>query len=270
MTIVIQPKPFLKWVGGKTQLLPVINSHMPPSFNAYHEVCVGSGALFFNLRRSGFQRKAYLYDLNSELIRTYQAIKDNPNSVVKELWVHALSYCQDYFHGLRKVNPQNLNDAQVAGRMLYLNQASYNGLYRVNRKGQFNSSWGKRKSIAVRSINIYAVSSALHNTTLVQGDFASALSRVSNNDFCYIDPPYPNKFQSYTSIGFPDTDQARLYSVCVELNRRNVMFMQSNSDCELIRTLYKDFNIISVQARRSVNCKGDGRGKVGEVLITNY
>jgi len=153
---------------------------------------------------------------------------------------------------------------------LYLNQACFNGLYRVNSKGQLNSPWGKRSSISVNSTNIYAVSNALRNAVLVQGDFAEVLSRASGNSFSFIDPPYPSGFSAYTSIGFPDSDQARLHRVCVELNRKNVMFMQTNSDCELIRKLYKDFNIAPVQARRNINCKGEGRGKVGEVLITNY
>jgi len=266
----VQPKPFLKWVGGKRQLLYEIRKHRPTEFSNYHEVCLGGGVHYFDLRASGYRGRAFLYDLNEELIRTYQAIQNSPAAVVKEVWGHALSHTQGYFLGLRSINPKDLNDAQVAGRMLYLNQACFNGLYRVNSKGQLNSPWGKRSSISINSTNIYAVSNALRDAILVQGDFAEVRSRASENDFCFIDPPYPSGFSAYTSIGFPDSDQSRLHRVCVELNRKNVMFMQSNSDCPLIRNLYKDFNIIPVRASRNINCKGDGRGKVGEVLITNY
>jgi DNA adenine methylase len=172
---------------------------------------------------------------------------------------------------VKSVDPREFEDVQVAARMIYLNKASCNGMYRVNKDGQFNSAWGKKRSVHVSTDNIHAASRALLNTNVMQGDFGCVLDYARTGDFCYIDPPYPNSFQAYTAIGFDDSDQSRLHSVCVELDKRNVMFMQSNSDCPLIRRLYSDFHhIVPVQARRSISCDGDGRGTANELLITNY
>ncbi|MDD4869835.1 MAG: Dam family site-specific DNA-(adenine-N6)-methyltransferase [Kiritimatiellae bacterium] len=266
----VKPIPFLKWAGGKRQLLGVMRKYRPSEFQNYHEICLGGGAHFFDLRASGYKGKAFLYDLNDELIRTYQAVQQDAQAVINEFTIHHACHCEPYYYSLRRIHPKNLSDIKVAGWLLYINKSSYNGLYRVNKQGYCNSPWGKR---GIPTLNKYAldtVSLALRNTILIQGDFAVALLHVSDNDFALIDPPYPNSFKNYTSTGFPDTDQIRLRNVCVQLDRRNVMFMQTNADCPLIRGLYKDFKIIPVQARRNINCKGNGRGCVGEVLIMNY
>ena len=263
-------KPFLKWAGGKSRLLGSFLPFIPQNYNRYHEVCIGGGALFFNLRSTGMKQQAFLYDINPELTTTYRAIQSNPRGVIKELSGHALNHSEPYFYKIRELDPRTLTDIQTAGRMLYLNRACFNGLYRVNMKGHFNSPYGKRDTISIPSTTIYADSLALENTEILQGDYACILDHARSGDFVFIDPPYPNGFKAYTSIGFSDTDHSRLHDVCLELNRRNVMFMQTNADCPLIQNIYADFHIHSYLAPRNINCKGSGRGKVGEVLLMNF
>lgn len=263
-------KPFLKWPGGKTKLLPEISKYIPSNFHHYHEVCLGGGALFFYLRSHGYTSIAHLYDLNRFLIDTYVAIQGDVDGVVEILNQHISHHSKEYYLTLRGGDWNALTKPELAARMIYINRACFNGLYRVNRKGQCNSPWGKRDRVTIDVDNLYRVSKALSKSILIQGDFGNVLKYAHSNDFCFIDPPYPNNFTAYTSIGFNEFDHKRLHEVCLELDRRNVMFIQSNSDCDFIRQLYRDFQIVSVQARRNINCRKDGRGNVGEVVVMNY
>jgi len=205
------------------------------------------------------------------LIRSYRGIEQDPDSVIGYFQNYSKDHSHEFFELVRQETWLDFyDDEEIAARMIYLNRACYNGLYRVNKKGKFNSPWGKRESVRIDENNIYAVSQALKHTTLVQGDFASVLGHVCRHDFVLIDPPYPDGFTQYTSIGFDESDHRRLHEVCIRLNRQNVMWMQTNADCDYIRNLYKDFQIVPVAARRNINCKGDGRGNVGELLIMNY
>jgi len=263
-------KPFLRWAGGKKWLLPTLQQLRPKEFKNYHEPFIGGGSHFFDLRTQGFKGTSYLYDLNKELLRTYNAIKLTPCSVLNILDVHIACHSEPYFRELREQNLRELGNAEIAARMIYLNKACFNGLYKVNKQGKFNTAWGKRDTITIDEFNIHKVSTALENTVITYGDFGNILANAQDGDFALLDPPYPNGFTQYTSVGFDETDQKRLHDVCLELNNRNVSFIQTNADCDFIRFLYRDFEIIPVQARRNINCKGKGRGKVGEVIIMNY
>jgi len=263
-------KPFLKWAGGKTWLLPTLQQLRPKEFRNYHEPFLGGGSHFFDLRSQGYKGTSYLYDLNKELLRTYHAIKLIPCSVLNELDVHIACHSEPYFLELREQNLRELGNAEIAARMIYLNKAGSNGLYKVNKQGKCNIPWGKKDAITIDEFNIHKARTALENTVITLGDFANVLENAQDGDFALLDPPYPDGFTQYTSVGFDETDQKRLHEVCLELNNRNVSFIQTNADCDFIRYLYRDFEIIPVEARRNINCKGNGRGKVGEVLIMNY
>lgn len=263
-------RPFLKWPGGKRWLLPALTSLRPPKFARYHEVCLGGGAQFFGLRSNGFAGPAFLYDFNAELIRTYAAVKRSPAAVIQSFATHAACHCESYFMEVRALTPADLTESETAARMLYLNKAAFNGLYRVNRQGQANIPWGKRDSVAIDEQNVFNASVALRNARLIQGDFGSVLDSARAGDFVFLDPPYPDGFTAYTSMGFGASDHHRLHDVCCELNRRNVAFVQSNADCPFVRQLYGDFHIVGLSANRNINRKGDGRGPVGEVVIMNY
>ena len=260
----------MKWVGGKTWLLPTLQELRPVEFNNYHEPFIGGGAHFFDLRSSGFYGNSYLYDLNSELLSTYYAVKNYPNAVLDRLDKHIAGHSEPYFKELRSQDLRGMKPAEVAARMIYLNMAGFNGLYRVNKNGHCNIPWGKRDHIAIDGFNLVNACRALRNTSIVQGDFANILNTATDGDLAFIDPPYPKGFVKYTSVGFDETDQWRLFEVCLELDVRNVRFIQTNADCPFIRNLYKHFEIIPVMSPRRINCKGNGRGKVGEVLIMNY
>lgn len=263
------PRPFLKWVGGKRRLLKNIVPLLPKSIRAYHEPFVGGGALFFWLRGNGFRGPAHLYDANEELIRTYQAIQKDPSSVIAAFDRHAGANCEGYYYEVRNQRPDSLSDAKVAGRMLYLNRAGFNGLYRQNIAGLFNTSWGKKEHVCLDKGRVFAAHAALQNARIESGDFSSVLRFVEAGDLVYADPPYPNGFNTYCSGGFCDETQDDLAQVCGLIDRMGANFIVSNGDCGLIRTLYSKFNIMSLMAPRSISRNGYGRRKAAEVLVSN-
>ena len=264
------PRPFLKWVGGKHWLLPILRDIRPRKINNYHEPFLGGGAHAFDLISSGFANKFYLSDMNSELVKTYLAVQKSPSMVLDSLNRHIACHCAEYFYQLRDMDCAGMPEHEVASRMIYLNKSGFNGLYRVNGNGKLNVSWGKRERIDFDEGNLFRASSALRAAKISQGDFGNVLDNAKTGDFVFFDPPYPNGFDQYTPVGFDDSDQHRLHSICVELDRKNILFAQTNSDCLFIRNLYCDFGIIPVQSRRNINCKGNDRGPVGEVVIMNY
>lgn len=264
------PRPFLKWAGGKGWLLPTLRDLRPRGFGAYHEPFLGGGAPFFDLMSSGYSGRVFLGDLNDELVRTYSAVRNSPVEVLDGVRRHVACHCERYFYELRDTDIAGMTAPAIASRMIYLNRAGYNGLYRVNRRGRLNIAWGKRDEVIFDEDNLLRASSALKPASISQGDFGNVLGNAKAGDFVFIDGPYPDGFTQYTPIGFDDSDHRRLHSVCVELDRRNVLFVQTNADCPFIRDLYGDFHVIPLQARRNINRKGDGRGPVGEVAIMNY
>ena len=262
--------PFLKWAGGKRKLLPKLQGLRPKYFGNYHEPFLGGGAHYFSLRSSGHDGRCFLHDLNQELVQTYSAVQQSPRLVLDGLYRHAACHCESYFHALRDMDCTGMLDHEIAARMIYLNKASNNGLYRVNRKGKFNSAWGKHDRSNIDEVVLFRASSALQSAIIRQGDFSNVLNDAKAGDFAFMDPPYPHRFNQYTALGFGNSDQHRLHSVCVELARNNVRFIQTNLDCSFIRDLYKDFEIVPVEARWSISCAVKGRGPVGEVIVMNY
>lgn len=270
------PRPFLKWAGGKTQLADALLERMPPVFNVYHEPFLGGGALFFRLYREGRIRRAVLSDLNAELIDTYIAIRDYPLEVIRLL--SEFPYDKQFYYAIREKDPWQLSLPERAARMIYLNKTGYNGLYRVNRQGKFNVPFGRYKSPKyLDRENLLAVSRALQDVDILCTPFETVLERAAPGDFVYFDPPYvplskTANFTSYLADGFGPSDQERLRNVCVELSKKGVYVMLSNSDTQTIRSLYglPYFVIDEVLANRAINSNGAKRGKITELVITNY
>jgi len=276
MPEMLTPRPFLKWAGGKTQLVDELMARMPAHFGNYHEPFLGGGALFFKLFREGKIRRARISDLNAELIDTYIAIRDYVDQVIHLL--AQFPYTQAFYSYLRAQDPWKMDLPQRAARMIYLNKTGYNGLYRVNKKGEFNVPFGRYRSPNYCDAeNLRAVSRALQNVVIAQAPFDTVLEYAEAGDLVYFDPPYAplsstSKFTAYQANGFSIEDQKRLRDICVELTRRNVNVMLSNSDTGIIRALYAQRRFIQseVRANRAINCNGDKRGKLTELIVTNY
>ena len=270
------PRPFLKWAGGKTQLADALLERMPIVFNVYHEPFVGSGALFFRLYREQKVRHAVLSDLNAELIDTYLAIRDFVMEVIKLL--AEFPYDKEFYYALRAKDPWQMSLPERAARMIYLNKTGYNGLYRVNRQGEFNVPFGRYKSPKyLDKENLLVVSQALQDVEIFCAPFETVLERARPGDWVYFDPPYvpvsqTANFTSYQANGFGLSEQERLRDVCIELSQNSVYITLSNSDTEIVRSLYSPpyFVVDEVLANRAINCNGAKRGKITELVITNY
>jgi DNA adenine methylase len=270
------PRPFLKWAGGKTQLIEPLLGYAPSAFGHYFEPFAGSGAFFFRLYREGRLRGAQLSDSNAELIDTYTAVRDRAEEVIALL--AGYPHSQEFYYALRAVDPAALALPARAARMIYLNKTGYNGLYRVNRQGRFNVPFGRYKSPRTCDPdNLRAVSAALQGVDIRCAPFETVLDWARPGDLVYFDPPYAPLsatayFTAYQAHGFSSADQARLRDVCAELARRGVYGMLSNSDTELIRSLYEGvpFVLHRVQATRAINSDASRRGKITELIITGY
>jgi len=268
--------PFLKWVGGKRQLMPAINVLLPKNYTHYYEPFIGGGALLFDLQ----PKNAVINDFNQELINVYQTVKDNPEELITDLKTHKNE--SDYFYVLRALDREDgfneLSNIKKASRIIYLNKTCYNGLYRVNNSGEFNSPFGRYKNPnIVNEITIRAVSKYLNNSdiTIVNKDFEEALKDIKKGSFVYFDPPYhpvsdSSNFTGYVQGGFDMFEQVRLRDLCDKLNKNGVKFLLSNSATQFIEDLYKDYEISYVKANRSINSNATKRGEIDEVLIRNY
>ncbi|MDY4760683.1 DNA adenine methylase [Streptococcus thoraltensis] len=271
-------QPFTKWTGGKRQLLPVIKSLMPESYNNYFEPFVGGGALFFELA----PKTAYINDFNSELINCYRQIKDNPRKLIDLLMKHQENNSKDYYLDLRSVDRDDrismMSDVERAARILYMLRVDFNGLYRVNSKNQFNVPYGRYKNPKiVNEPLIFAISDYLNtnNIQILNGDFEKAVEMVRTGDFVYFDPPYiplseTSAFTSYTHEGFSYEDQVRLRDTFRRLDGRGAHVMLSNSSSPIVEELYKDFYVHKVEATRTNGAKSSSRGKISEIIVTNY
>jgi DNA adenine methylase len=260
-------RPFLKWAGGKRQLLPHLLKYVPARFGAYFEPFVGGGALFFALR----PERATLADVNERLVRAYRGVADHVGDVMRLL--SGYPHDSEFFYKLRAKAIDARSDAEVAAWFIYLNRTGYNGLYRVNRKNGFNVPFGRYANPTVcDEPTLQACSRALAGKSLVVGDFEAVASKAKRGDFVYFDPPYAplsatSSFTSYTSGGFGPDDQRRLRDVASALKRRGVHVLLSNSSAPLIRELYEGFEVFEAPATRMLNSKGDGRGPIAELVI---
>jgi DNA adenine methylase len=270
--------PVLKWVGGKRQLLDALIPLLPPKkIKIYCEPFVGGGALLFKLQ----PETAYINDINSELIRVYKVIKDDVESLISAL--ETFKNEAEFFYAVRdwdrdKEKYAFLTDIQKAARILYLNKTCYNGLFRVNNAGEFNSPFGNyRNPNIVNAPTLRAVSSYLNTATvcLTSVDYADVLETLPKGTFVYLDPPYDpvsdtSSFTGYSKGGFTRDDQIRLRKWCDELNARGLQFMLSNSATEFIKEQYAAYNISVVRAKRAINSDSTKRGEVEEVVVRNY
>jgi DNA adenine methylase len=268
-------RPVLKWAGGKARLAPVLIDHLPPlEFKAYHEPLFGGGALFFALKNRALLRKAYLSDINMPLIEVYLALRDCLEEVMYHLRPHR--YEKDHYYAIRALNPETLSLPERAARIIYLNKTCYNGLYRENRSGQFNVPFGRYKNPTIcDEPNLRAVSFELQGVDITCRHFSTALDTAKKGDLVYLDPPYyplsaTAHFTGYSRYGFTEADQIALHDVFVELARRGVSVMLSNSDTPFIRDLYAGYPIHTVMARRAINSKPSKRGKISEVVVCSY
>lgn len=270
--------PVVKWVGGKRQLLKEIQELVPKTFTTYVEPFVGGGAVLFDLQ----PKKAIINDFNTELINVYRVIKNNSNELIKILQVHESLNSEEYFYKIRALDRSEkynqMNCVEKAARIIYLNKTCYNGLFRVNQSGQFNSPYGKYKNPNIVNTPVILAMSKYfneHDIKIMDGDYKAALKNLRKGAFVYFDPPYmpissSSSFTGYTENGFNIDKQIELKKECDKLNSKGIKFLLSNSDHPFIRDLYKDYEIITVKAKRSINSKGNKRGEINEVLIRNY
>jgi len=275
-------KPFVKWVGGKRQLIPELLKYIPKNFNNYFEPFVGGGALFFELYNLGIlkNKKVFLFDINEELINAYKIIRDYPNELIEKLKEFKSKHNKEFYYQIRELDRTNnykkLNNIIKAARFIYLNKTCFNGLYRVNKKGYFNVPMGKYKTPKILDENnILLVSKALQNTIIKHCDYKKVLEYAQKEDFIYFDPPYyplteTSNFTSYTQKKFLKKEQIELFETFDILSQKGCFVLESNSDTEFINNLYKKFKIEKVFANRFVNSKASNRGKISEVLIRNY
>lgn len=275
-----KPKPFVKWAGGKRQLLKQFRDlglYPPelfdPTTNTYYEPFVGGGAVFFDL----LPERAELSDLNRELVITYNVIKNNIDELIFSLKQHI--YDKEYYLEVRAKNVNELSDIEVASRFIFLNRTGFNGLYRVNKKGQFNVPFGRYSNpVICDEENLRRVSRELQNVIIKHQDYTSVLKNAQKGDFIYFDPPYyplnrTSSFTAYTSESFLEKEQTELRDTFVKLHKRDCYIMLSNSDTPFINDLYSEIDgatIHKITAGRAINSKGSGRGKITELLVTNY
>ena len=271
-------QPFTKWTGGKRQLLGELRSYMPGNYNRYFEPFVGGGALFFDLA----PEQAVINDFNEELINAYRQIKDKPVDLIDLLLGHKENNSKDYYLELRAADRDgrlaSMTDVERAARILYMLRVDFNGLYRVNSKNQFNVPYGRYKNPKIVDVDlIHQISGYLNENDIeiLQTDFADAVAGAQTGDFVYFDPPYiplneTSSFTSYTHEGFSYEEQVRLRDTFKELTDRGVYVMLSNSSSPLVEELYQDFNVHFVEAQRTNGAKSSSRGKISEIIVTNY
>jgi len=272
-------KSFVKWAGGKQQLLAQYEAYFPSTFNRYIEPFVGGGAVFFHLWNTGrIPERTFLFDINEDLINTYKIVRNNVDELITLLTLHKNQHCRDHYYQIRNLDRQDveLNDVEQAARTIYLNKTCYNGLYRVNKKGQFNVPMGSYKNPNIlQKETLKAASVALQGACLEVRDFQTVVDLAQPENFFYFDPPYhpvskTASFTSYTAGNFRDEDQRNLAEVFARLSEKGCFCMLSNSYTLLILELYQHFRIETVQANRAINSNANDRGSIQEVVVLNY
>ena len=269
--------PVLKWVGGKRQLLDILTDLLPERITTYCEPFVGGGALLFSLQPTN----AYVNDINRELIRVYTVIRDNVDELISAL--HKYKNDAAFFYSVRewdrdKEKYASISDVDKAARILYLNKTCYNGLFRVNNAGEFNSPFGNYRNPNIvnapilRAVSSYFKAAKIRFSSV---DYTQVLDELPKNAFVYLDPPYDPvsdtaSFTGYAKGGFTLDDQKRLREYCDKLTSRGIKFMLSNSSTDFIRKQYSAYNINIIQAKRIINSDCTKRGEIDEVVVRNY
>jgi DNA adenine methylase len=275
----VSPRPFIKWAGGKTQLISQYADYFPDGYLNYYEPFVGGGAIFFHLQPA----KSLLIDINLELVNVYRCVRDHVDELIDRLEQHQQQHNSEHYYQVRSQLAASDdwfyqgNNVDRAARLIYLNKTCFNGLYRENSKGHFNVPLGSYKNPAIYDPEILRADAiALQSAQIEPGSFEQVLQYAqSSEDFVYFDPPYypispTSSFTAYNRYSFNEEKQVRLRDVVAELRDRGVKVMLSNSDCDFVRELYKDFNIHTIYATRNINCNAEKRGKITEVLVTTY
>ncbi len=275
----ISPYPFLKWAGGKRQLLSQLEHYFPRNFRNYIEPFVGGGAVFFHLYNRGYiKNRAILIDINEELINCYKVIKNNVNELIESLRKHRNE--KDYYYKIRNLDRNResylqLSSVEKASRIIFLNKCCYNGLYRVNSKGEFNVPFGRYKNPNFcDEQNLRDVSNILQNVELLRDCFEICLKFADNGDFIYLDPPYhplsdTSSFTSYTKGNFGLNSQKKLAQLYERLDQKGCILLLSNSKSDIISELYRNYTILELQANRAINSVASKRGSIKELLIVN-
>lgn len=290
-------KPFLKWAGGKSQLLPRFKDLYPQELldgkiETYIEPFIGGGAVLFDILQNYKIKNVYINDINKELINCYRCIKADVEEVINQLSLLEMEYLSNndranYFYIVRdRYNEINLNghyDFEKCADFIFLNKTCFNGLYRVNKNGKFNVPHGKyKKPLICDKDNLRWCSTLLENVQISFGGYENVLEKADNKTFVYMDPPYRplienNSFVSYDKSGFGDIEQIELAQNYKILNNRKSLLMLSNSDPKntnekdnFFDELYKDFEIERVQAKRMINCQASKRGHITEIVVMNY
>ena len=275
----LRAKPFVKWAGGKRSIIKKLTNLAPEEFKTYYEPFVGGGALLYELQ----PKKAVINDYNTELMNVYECIKDENKfaNMCSELNKHETNHSEEYYYEIRDLDRDKkkfnkLADYKRAARTIYLNKACFNGLYRVNSKNEFNVPSGKKAKVNTYdgpNLGIIHCLLNFNDIKLLSTDFEEAVKNAKKGDFIYFDPPYDSDtstFNSYTENGFGKEEQKRLAEVFKDLDKRGCYVMLSNYNTKLIKELYKDFNFNYVEAQRNIGASSKNRGKVEEVIITNY
>ncbi|GAB4378461.1 MAG: DNA adenine methylase [Elainellaceae cyanobacterium] len=264
-------QPFLKWAGGKGQLLEQYFPFLPTTIGTYYEPFLGGGALFFHLQ----PQRAVLSDINPELVNAYCCIRDRVEEVIALLDEHQKRHCRDYYYQVRSIVGKDA--ISQAARLIYLNKTCYNGLYQENQKGMFNVPVGRYKNPTIcNPERLRSVSHVLQSVTISCSSFEAILtSTLTGEDFVYFDPPYhpissTSRFTSYSRYSFSAQDQIHLRDVFTKLACQGVQVTLSNSDTSFVRELYQEFPIHTITAARAINSRATKRGPISELLITSY
>jgi DNA adenine methylase len=266
----------IKWAGGKKQLLEQFKKFFPKKIERYFEPFVGGGTVAFFLLKDHLEiKKIYLSDINQELIITYNAVKNNIENLVNLLKKYKLKHDKEFYYKIRAEDVKKLTPVQIAARFIYLNRTCFNGLYRVNSKGGFNVPIGSYQNPTIcNEEDLREISKLLQKDDIVVAQFYDAVKKAKKGDFVYFDPPYypvkKDSFTTYTKDGFLEKEQEKLKEAFVSLDKKGCKVMLSNSDTPFIRNLYKDYKINTVLATRMINCDGKNRGKINELVVTNY
>ena len=279
--ILVIPKPFVKWAGGKRQLIPILNQNLPESFGTYYEPFLGGGALLFHILADKNGQKCSISDLNSDLVLAYTTIRDRIDSLIASLKNHEKNYqknSESYYYSIRESNPRS--EIEKTSRLIFLNRTCFNGLYRVNSKGKFNVPLGKYSNPnIVNEENLYAVSNILQSSriSIKCRDFEAVLRDAKKGDLIYFDPPYQPtsataNFTSYTNKDFTYDDLTRLAELCLKLDSRGCNVLLSNSDSKEVADIFatNPWKITKIEANRSINSNSKKRTGHYELLIKNY